>query len=436
MAFQQLHEKPNVYVGSKLEDVLLQIEREHGIVPFKSHRIERRGGIAGFFAKEVHVVEIDPPGPDPIAALLCSSDDDELELHGLPGDEKAPAPGIFSPPASSSGPNADGREGDPLGQGTTDRRPFAEVLKTVVSSLGDEPSTSALPTLDPVSPAPRRDGPASVVAPGPTTRTAPMRATPMGPARAHDVPSGPNGLFRHDAADGVGVPPRRPEPVPDARAIAAAVLRQAGFPAALAAQLLSEVVADGSGSRPILETIFATLPAPPPLPKGPGGLVALVGHGPVLRAVATSLCDAVGCPVDEIAALSTTSAGCWATLGHRARTPSKAAALAVGWRRAHCALAAVAAAPIGSDQAWTKDVLVALRPSCAWAIVPATVKTSDLRRFLDAIGGADALVVVDAESTTTPCELIELGVPVARFDRDEATPARWARLVSASVARI
>jgi hypothetical protein len=65
-----------------------------------------------------------------------------------------------------------------------------------------------------------------------------------------------------------------------------------------------------------------------------------------------------------------------------------------------------------------------------WGMAGATTKPDDVRRWVTAIGGVDALVMTEVGATATPAAILSLGLPVTRLDDEPATPARWAAVVA------
>lgn len=405
--------KQLVYEGNDLEGLIRRVIDEHG--PARIHPPERRrkGGVFGFFAKEVYVVSVDseataeaasaqPPSHEiptgtttgdeqsidprpagdasPLAALIEATDD-ELELAG------APLPAVTSPTGKLE-----------------EIRPFSEVLEDVASSLGEEPGTYR-PGLRVIEKLAR---PVAVVAgpEGPLPAAIPSPALPS-PDDHGPEPDHPPAELDRDLVD---------------------LLLAAGFPR----QLLRP--APGWPGTD-LESVFASLPPAPPLPNVAGALIAVVGEPRTVRAVALSAASEVGCAEDRVAVVSPVVGDRQAPCGYRARTASQAAALAGGWRRDRVGVVAVNASPVGEGQRWTRRILSAMGPSFVWGVVSSTTKVEDVGHWADAIGGIDALVLWEPESTMTPAAILDLGIPVARLGNHPATPRLWASTVSSLAAR-
>lgn len=487
-----------VYEGPDLQQLLQQVIDEHG--PARIHPPERRrkGGVLGFFAREVYVITVDVETPltatatgrqdasapvdaahveathadaetrlvtasaalqpgqlfgysaaaggaalgadavqTPLSALVEATED-EADLGSANGNGSVPEGGADRLRQGVAGANgvAGTLSGTASGAGRIPQhaapgeadKPFGQVLSEVASSLGEEPGTFR-PDPDRLR-RPRRHGAAGDAADpadAPAVVAVPTQPADEGPA-PEPVPGGPEDDV---ALDDQGRPVAVQLPLiqideepPDLGATIVDLLRAAGFPEHLLPR--APLVLDHS----TIEAVFATLPEAPPLPAEPGGLVAVVGSAGLVRPVANAVALAVGCPRDEVAVASTTASDRHARPEYRARTAAQAAAMSPGWRRDRVGVVAVYAPPLGADQRWTRQVLRALRPSCVWGMAGATTKPDDVRRWIAAIGGVDALAVTEVAATATPASVLSLGIPVSRLDDEAATPARWATVVA------
>jgi hypothetical protein len=539
-----------VYEGPDLQQLLQQVIDEHG--PARIHPPERRrkGGVLGFFAREVYVITVDVDAPSssqtsssqtPSAPVRASAGVDGSGVGtGAPAPHQAPATpagrvtpgqtldavagygqggGLLSGapmqtplsalvestedeaelgtangggPSSPAGPSRQAGLEDGATNGATAPRPpaapatgagraplhaappemdkpFGEVLSEVASSLGEEPGayrpdperlrrpkrspagaeTLFEPEPEP-QPQPQPEGTSPALPSAPPIEAAARRARAPRPASVEavtePVPGEHDGPLEHDGhVDGDGpidhgrrrlddptgeIAVQLPliqideEGPPDLGATIVDLLRAAGFPEHLLprAPLAPELST--------IEAVFGALPEAPPLPAEPGGLVAVVGSAGLVRPVANAVAVAVGCARDEVAVASATASDRHARPENRARTAAQAASLSPGWRRDRVGVVAVYAPPLGADQRWTRQVLRALRPSCVWGMAGATTKPDDVRRWITAIGGVDALVLTEVGATATPAAILSLGVPVTRLDDEPATPGRWAAVVA------
>jgi hypothetical protein len=541
-----------VYEGSDLQQLLQQVIDEHG--PARIHPPERRrkGGVLGFFAREVYVITVDvdapagtaaapdrpgtetgavpaaahipatalggvpspqarahvaAPGPGgagappeapfqtPLAALVESTED-EADIGGINGSARSSGSTVAEGASGAGGgttngssrraPEAPGAPAEPGGRrapmhaaGSDADKPFGEVLSEVASSLGEEPGTyrpdperlrrprrpapsdtlfeTPQPAAEPAAaePAPVEPAPVEPAAGEPAAgepaaaQRAPAEPAPKGAAPEGAVSPPPaqprqEEAAAESAAERTPGPPPAPEPEdttglvavqlpliqmedegpPDLGATIVDLLRAAGFPDHLLPR------APFAPELSTIEAVFGALPEPPPLPTEPGGLVAVVGSAGLVRPVANAVALSVGCPRDEVAVASSNASDRHARPEYRARTAAQAASMSPGWRRDRVGVVAVYAPPLGADQRWTRQVLRALRPSCVWGMVGATTKPDDVRRWITAVGGVDALAMTEVSATATPAAILSLGVPVTRLDDEPATPERWAAVVA------
>ncbi len=183
-----------------------------------------------------------------------------------------------------------------------------------------------------------------------------------------------------------------------------------------------------------VEEAFSALPPPPALPAVAGSLIAVVGEGHEARAAARDLAVELGLDPDEVAVAAPWRAARALAPDLFVRTPEEAAALSPGWRRDRVGLVAVNAPLLGCDHEWAKAMLKALRPSITLGQHLATTKPEDIGRWARMIGGLDALVVEQIDSTCTPAAALGAGVPVLRLDGFPATAKRWAQITTDLVA--
>lgn len=478
-----------VYEGTDLQALIQRVVDEHGPARIRPPERRRKGGVLGFFAREVYVISVDaeateragrpheqtgrgpavpaaavvgagrhegrregatsPAVPGSLADLIDATEDD---LH-LASSGTAPGPRTGTPGPPDDAPVAADEDAGPgTRPGVTIARPrtvkpFSQVLSEVASSLGEEPGTyrvdpDRLRRITPLVPPraaaaggsaralaamvdhPSGTGTSPVLDDGPAPSALPAAPSEpaVAPARAVVAPSILEPAVAPAAPAPSPAPAARPTPQPRPGLGSAMVdlLLTGGFPATL----LPQDVAALSG----LEEAFARLPEAPPLPAGAGGLVAVVGDAALVRPLARSVASQAGCPEDEVAVVAPNA---WhATPAYRARTARQAASLAGGWRRDRTGVVAVCSPALGTDQRWTREALHAVRPSCVWAVTTATTKPQDVRRWVDAIGGADALAVTGVTATTTPAAILSVGLPVVRLDHQRATAQRWAAVMA------
>lgn len=373
MQTQSLREEsPIEYEGTRPEEILARIVSEHGKdVTLSRPETRRKGGIFGFFAKEVQVVKVtERPGSrrvDPVARFLDDTED-EVVLGG-----------VDHSPYHPSSSDADEERVGQHEQAPTPAMDFQQLLDSAAAAMGRHPQAMPLPSLEAV-------------------------------------------------ADAEEEPDRRWEAVRE-------LLRSAGLPAGM----IPAQPPPSGGSW--IEAIFGPVPAPPPLPTVAGGLVAVVGPAEGGRAPARSLRKAalpiasrIGCPDDEVAVVARGAVDRQVPEGYFATSPDIAASFAPGWRRIHAGVVVVAGGGMGYDQEFARAALKALKPSTVIAVVSAGAKPEDVNRFVTDIGGADALMLMEADRTCSPAAVLSLGIPVAYIGPKDATASEWAALLAEHVA--
>ncbi len=385
-----------VYQGPDPRALVEQVIEEHGPVRIQRPEKRRVGGIFGFFAKEVYVLTVDLDGAD------------------------APLPATSAPATSA-------RRGDPLGAyldatedevtladapGSEDARPedaakpFAMVLADVASSMGEAPGEYRPRHLPP---------------PGARVTGARAPGARVTGARAPDASQVPAPAEEEDWAGVRGF------------------LRRCGVPEPMVRTRPPDVP-----GRSTLEAVFARLPLAPPFPECSGGLVAVVGASAAgegklasflgvagaSRRCARHVATAVGSPSNEIALVCEGVPDRPVPDGWFAQSPVEAASLSPGWRRDRVGVVVVHGAALGHDQRWTREVLAAMHPSQVLGVASGTTKVEDVLQWTKALGGVDALALVDMETTATPGAILSTGIPVRCIDDEAATPSVWARLVA------
>jgi hypothetical protein len=259
-----------------------------------------------------------------------------------------------------------------------------------------------------------------------------------------------------------------PEPMPEQRervenfgaqsdpARIVAALRAVAFP--------TQLFAHAAGNLPPgfgLEEVFGTIPAPRPLPRVGGTLIAVVGSEERALAHARRIAEEVGLAPTEVALAKTTNGE--PAVGRHSRrvrkadttemeeldglngytlppdlfveSPEQAAALSPGWRRDRVGVVAVEIGTTLDTSPRARSMLRALRPTVTLVIADATQKSADIVFRADALGGADALLLDNLHATMTPAEVLATHLPIACLGGEPATPAAWVRVVEATIAR-
>ncbi|HEX8306049.1 MAG TPA: hypothetical protein VF612_14320 [Jatrophihabitans sp.] len=402
--------EPLVCEDSNLQRLLDTVQGQPGAEILYQDRV-RRGGVFGFFAREVHRVAYRVPTEGEDAGTGASGPLDADPVAAMPAAPVAAGPVSTAPAddprrlddfsrlddlprlddllASVEAAESAGQHAAPASSAEPPRHDFAELLRTLTE---DEPAEATPVVTEQVSPRP------APVASGrePASRT---NVTAFGR--------------------------------PDARARLEMLmqLRQVGVPVSVNPR------ADTHSLYEALENILDELPAPAAPPRGAGQVLAVVGEsGPALQAAHT--CAAMlRIPRNSIgiAGLPEHSSEGGDHRDYPVITgQQEALRLRTELRRAELpAIVVIAtdATEAGSDDPWAAEMLAALRPAAIWAVVDARWKTEDSRAQLDRLGRVDALVVHSAQLSASPASVWDLDLPLGLLDGRAASTFAWTGLL-------
>ncbi|MGH9107256.1 MAG: hypothetical protein ACRDZX_15780 [Acidimicrobiales bacterium] len=490
----------------------------------------RRGGMAGFFAREHVEVEVqvdDPPGPDaPVigghagaasggsaarrSGVAGGGIGGAASGGGLAGGPRIsagarpevgarPAPRPPSPvaPAGWSGPGSaaggapgSAAGGDPLAElidemaesGPSSVLDLAETVNaeqthfTLTSSPRPRPEARAREfsqvleqiakdagLLEPSAPNPVELAPSGVggvggvgdvgeaprakLAPAPVPARlleeapAPVPARLLEEAPAHPPTAGPQ-------SPGAGRPAQlAPRPAParqemrplgqglplpvagHARPRLEAVLQSLGFPPD-ACRELAPVASVADMGAELCRALERMLPPLPPTPRSASSILAVVGPRKRAMTAAREIAEDVGALAEEITLA--TQHDMRLQQEHVVASPETAALERRSWRwRARPSVVVVDAPVRPNGATWASGMLRALAPTFCWGVTEASRKPEDVAAWSVALGGLDALALVDLDGTTTPAAILANPVPVARLDGRPATAEAWAGLLCA-----
>lgn len=406
------------FEGAELDDVLERVRAEVGpdarIVG--ANRI-RKGGVAGFFAKEGFEVIVDLNG-DPFNG--ASGKSRRGAKAAKPRSAKVPASVLDLADDIADDIADNGHEqvidlGEPAL--STEREDFGQMLSRLTQALDDEEAldiaTGDLATGD----IPTRSGPAV---------REPLAREPI----VEDRPVNPNAHYRRITPDLVAPTMRVPQPAqsphappqiphqmpqsmprPDARFVAL------GLPPELVPSTVVEDV------RTALFQRLAQLPPPPPLPRISGVVIAVVGIGTAPISIARRLADELEVPGENVI-LATPEA--MSDLSH----PEEAEAFRLGVRRrSEATIVACSIGPGRAQLGWAHRILDRLEPTITWGVVDASCKPDDIQHRVALLGGVDVLALTGVNDTVSPAAVLSLGIPVGRIGSNHATPAVWADLL-------
>lgn len=422
--------EPLVCEDSDLRRLLDTVHSQPGAEILYQDRV-RRGGVFGFFAREVHRV-----------AYRVAAEADGAVVAGavtgmdIPPTDVSPAvadvpPAAIGEPATELPELSDLLASVDALESAEQRQPagpppahdFAALLRTLTDS---GPHDSGPHSGGPYNGEPRDGGPRGAEFTRPAVdeaaaaRTAGLSAVPMAGQRVTSPRPAPSEPASRSNVTALGRPDAR------ARLEMLMQLRQVGVPVSVNPR------ADTHSLYEALENILEDLPVAAEPPRGAGEVLAVVGEsGPALQAAHT--CAAMlRIPRNSIGV---------AGLPERASAEldypwisgqQEALRLRTELNRTDLpsiVVIATDATEAGSDDPWAAEMLAALRPTAVWAVVDARWKTEDSRAQLDRLGQVDALVVHSAQLSASPASVWDLDLPLGLLDGRAASTFAWTGLL-------
>lgn len=381
--------------GSDLESLLAQVGDRFGDAAtiVEANRL-RRGGVAGFFAKEQFEVVVDVHG--------ATSPDDVA-------DEDGPAP---TPPAPA------GRSLLDWADEVVDGEPPRETVSTEGGGFADVLArlTQAAAEADTDAPqAAQAEGDGSVI-----DLSEPFETWPEVVAAREAATTRPVAPTTSSTTVARTEAPTRELARLDIRPLVAA-----GIPADLALRGESETDLPHAILRALEQ-----VPQPAPLPDLPGAVIAVVGERRAAIALGRQLADELGLAPDTMLLASGRYHGSAFDENRRVDTVEAAAERRLGLRRRPGATVVVVDATAARrDGAWACQMLDSLEPTMTWATVEAARKPEDVQAWARTLGGVDALAVTDLDQTVSPAAILQTGMPVGRLDGAMASPTQWAAVL-------
>jgi hypothetical protein len=367
----------------------------------------RRGGVLGFFAREVHRV----------AYIADERPEDAADRPPTKAD--AVSDSTVSDGTVSDGTVSDGTVSDSLSDssrsvdGTSAQSPIESLLASA------EAAEASLRTGQPDFASVLRQ---YVAEPEPSVSAANTEL------RSVSEPNGP---------DAVPQPMAQPTAGPSQPMAEVTSLSLRGRDARTRLELLMQLrqvgvpisLNPGTGVRSpyeALEDILDQLPAPAELPTGPGQLIVLAGEGAAAVRAARVVCRMLRLKLGSIIAAGVDS-GIGGPL-RRISSPAEAALL----REELAAIATPSVLVIGTDGAglgpddpWPAAMINALRPAAVWGVVDARWKNEDCQAQLARLPRADALAVHSAEFSASPASVWELELPIGLLDDRRPSTFIW-----------
>jgi hypothetical protein len=161
-------------------------------------------------------------------------------------------------------------------------------------------------------------------------------------------------------------------------------------------------------------------------------VVAVIGPAKHVMNTARALAAEIGTPPGEVTLA--TQRKTWTQRNDVISSADEATEHRRSWRwRPRPAIVAVEEPVRPRTSDWSTALLQALEPVVCWGVAEASHKPEDLATWSDALGGLDALALVDLEGTSTPAAALTCPVPVGRLDGGLATAEAWAKLLCARI---
>jgi hypothetical protein len=422
-----------LFEGPSIETVLARVRDEHGP---GAHIVAadkvRRGGIAGFFARERYVISVQ----------VDSSGDDVLDLPDAP-ERAVDAPGTLLELADA----IDAAE--------------AADERVVMSTAGMPGSALAVDTL---SSAMESNARLAVVNPVLSTESPIFAAVLAGWASAPDampVPAGwvsgtasvPVPAVWASAAESASVPAVPTINAPEREFVPATLTRITAAPQRVQGDLDCRLLALGlpreivervgqstAGSlRERLADAFAELlPELPFLDHQPGDVHVIAGAGRAAFDLARAVARQLRLDPDDVLLAAPTTLGTGVDPASRLSGPADARRRSARMQRADVATIVAVDAPCDGESAvWARDVADALGARTMWALVEATSKPADIADHLSGLGRLDGIAVHATGATRDPATVLrpvlDLGLPTVLLEGRVGNAQAWANLIAERV---
>ncbi|MDQ2837583.1 MAG: hypothetical protein M3Y42_19680 [Actinomycetota bacterium] len=377
--------EPLVCEGSDLAQLLATVHGQPGARILYQDTV-RRGGMLGFFAREIHRIAYDVP------------------VAGEPEQELLPSYSTIE--ACSIEVDAD----DDAGSTFADLLASTDAIESAVNSGSDAASPEFAELLRKLTTMPDL--------PFDSSDSTTYQAEPSWPESLASVPA------MTEQPMGVVTPFARP----DARNRLELLmqLRQVGVPVSVNPR------GEAHSVYQALEDILQELPPPAQPPRQAGQVLAIVGDSTSAIRAARACAALLRIPEDTIGVAGLAPESTVGTEFSYVSGVQEALRLRRELSQADTpsiVVIATDATAIDPQDPWAREMLAALRPTAAWAVVDARWKTEDSRAYLDRLGGVDALVVHAAELSTSPASVWDLDLPLGLLDGRTPTTFAWTGLL-------
>ena len=306
---------------------------------------------------------------------------------------------------------------------STERTGFADVLARISEQSSVQERVSEAPTGPDGGQAPARQEPESH-SDVDATELRPD-ATPIRRFRAGRSSVEPARVAGGSPArPGVAAAPASRARAPLSHTFDSADLVRLGLPP----QFLRRQLTAGDQLGALLE-LAASFPVAEALPRSGDAVICLVGDRRGMLEVATYLNEALGLNPDRLMVASRRESEKLPT-HRRIESIEAAESQRRNWRRKEHPMLVVVDEPVNRVKtAWSRHVIDALEPSAIWGVVDAQRKPEDIIDWASKLGGVDALAVAGTEETMSPAAVLTTGIPVSLIDGRPASAARWAALL-------
>ncbi len=195
------------------------------------------------------------------------------------------------------------------------------------------------------------------------------------------------------------------------------------------ARLIPRGVA-GLGLHEALAESLERLPTPEQLPATRGVTVAIVGIGARPVALARILAVEQDIDPDTVVIATERELGNGVPAWLQITDATSALERRRSWRRRdHVSFVAVSMPSMTAATEWANTMLDYLEPTQIWAVANAGWKAEDVRAWASHLGGFDVLAIERLDDTISPASLLDIGIPVARIDGEPASAQNWADLL-------
>jgi hypothetical protein len=385
------------FEGPVLEELLERVRTEVGAgARIVSANRVRKGGIAGFFARQAFEVVVEPINATPPSssayARLTQTPSTILDLaDAVSDDERENVIDLVDEHTVS-----------------TESRNFSEILNRFTDSIDAGP-----------------------IASGPIDAgTEPLPNEPDDAARFS--------LDEDDFIEIVPAPPAHTSDHTSVREHARRIIQSNAVIERFETQLSrmglpARLIPRGAGPNDVkgaLVESLVQLPAPPAVPGGLGVVIVIVGASAAPVLLARDLAAELHLDPDDVVLATREQLGDGIPAWLQMNDPETAHARRRSWqRRDQPTIVACSLPPMYQSLRWAREMLDNLEPTITWAVVDAGWKREDIAARINALGGVDVLALDNLDDTVSPATALELGIPVGRLADEHASPLTWTELL-------